>query len=200
MAAPTMYRMPGDTTRVHLDSGGVLDVAYTATDWSAPGRGRRTLTILPTSTGHRGTLVRDLIGKKLTADALLNAAVQADADADAMFTSYPAHIYRSAAHYYEGLRDGLLLLAQQLQGSGWRTNPRVSTSSELAVLKRLAKRYKGMVTRPKGVAVYHAVFPSSAAAGHFDQAASVHGFFTEATIRPLSAGGRWIVPVRPGRT
>lgn len=118
------FRMPGGHSRMYLTDGGVLDVTYSSTDWNQPGAAKRTLRILPTSTGHCGTLVRDLVGKDLSADALLAAAIEADESAKMMYDSYPRHVYRSAARYYEGLTLALLQLAGQLQGTGWRTNPK----------------------------------------------------------------------------
>jgi hypothetical protein len=96
-----------------------LHVQYSGVDWSKPGSAK-TLRILPSSTGPRG-IVEDLIGRDLTADDLLIAAIQAEATAQRMFDSYPRYQYRDAAHYYEGLTEVLADLAASLQSS-WRTN------------------------------------------------------------------------------
>lgn len=101
-----------------------VHVQFSETDWSRPGA-PKTLRILPSSVGNRGVLVRDLMGRSLTSDDLLNAAVAAEAAAEQMFDSYPQYRYRDAAHYYEGLTEVFTDLAATLQ-KGWRTNGAMS--------------------------------------------------------------------------
>jgi hypothetical protein len=111
---------PDGTTfqRVYVGRDATLDIEFSQTDWSRPGA-PKTVRVLPSSRGHRGTLVRNLTNRWSTADEVLTAAVAAEASADDMLNAYPRYEYRDAAHYYEGLTEVLTDLASSLQ-RGWR--------------------------------------------------------------------------------
>lgn len=113
-------RAPDGTTfqRVCVDRDATLDIEFSQTDWSRPGA-PKTVRILPSSRGHRGSLVRNLTNRWNTADDVLTAAVAAEASADDMLNAYPRYEYRDAAHYYEALTEVLTDLASSLQ-KGWR--------------------------------------------------------------------------------